>query len=155
MKTTTTTDFTTALVVNQTPEEAFDAIADVGAWWTRSFKGNAKNENDVFSVTFGETSVDFKVTESVPGKKLVWLVTDSYLHWLADKREWTGTSVAWDITTTGSATQIVMTHIGLVPEVECFENCKKGWSFYVGESLYKLLTENKGSPDTPNNARNQ
>jgi hypothetical protein len=148
-------DFTATLLVSQTPTEAFDAIANVSAWWAKSFKGNAKNENDAFSVTFGETSVDFKVTESVSGEKLVWLVTDCNLHWLTDKKEWKDTRIVWDIATTGNATEIVMTHVGLVPEIECFENCKKGWSFYVGESLYKLLTENKGMPDTPNNARNQ
>jgi hypothetical protein len=80
MKTMTTTDFTTIVVVNQTQQEAFDAIANVRAWWAKSFKGNAKNKNDVFSVTFGETFVDFKITESVPGKKVVWLVTDCNLH---------------------------------------------------------------------------
>jgi len=30
--------------------------------------------------------------------------------------------------------------------VECYGNCKIGWDFCVGESLLKLLTENKGLP---------
>jgi hypothetical protein len=151
----TTTDFSTTLVVDKTPAEVFDAIANVGAWWVKSFKGNAKTKNDVFSVTFGETFVNFKITDAIPGKKSVWLVTDCNLHWLADKKEWKDTRIVWDITPIGKATEIVMTHAGLVPEIECFEDCKKGWSFFVGESLYKLLTENKGLPDAPVDARNQ
>jgi hypothetical protein len=39
-----------------------------------------------------------------------------------------------------------MTHIGLVPGVECYEDCKKGWNFYVGESLFRWMTEGKGLP---------
>jgi len=30
---------------------------------------------------------------------------------------------------------------------------KKGWNFYVGERLIKLLTENKGLPDQENKSR--
>ncbi len=37
-----------------------------------------------------------------------------------------------------------MTHVGLVPEAECYNDCKAGWDKHVGESLLKLLTEGKG-----------
>jgi hypothetical protein len=40
-----------------------------------------------------------------------------------------------------------MTHVGVVPRAECYADCKKGWDFYVGESLLRLLTENEGLPD--------
>ena len=40
-----------------------------------------------------------------------------------------------------------MTHIGLVPKVECYEKCEAVWKFFVGESLRKLLNENMGMPD--------
>ena len=46
-----------------------------------------------------------------------------------------------------NATQINFTHVGLIPEVECYENCKKGWNFFIGESLRKLITEGQGQPD--------
>jgi hypothetical protein len=39
-----------------------------------------------------------------------------------------------------------MTHAGLVPGIECYENCQKGWDFYLRESLQKLLRENEGVP---------
>ncbi|MDB5141494.1 MAG: hypothetical protein JWQ66_207 [Mucilaginibacter sp.] len=147
MKTMTTPDFTATVVVDQTPNEAFDAIANVGAWWAKSFKGNAKNENDVFSVTFGETFVNFKITEAVPGKKVVWLVSDCNLHWLTDKKEWRDTQVVWDIARVGNTTKIVMTHVGLVPESECYDDCSVGWTGHIKSSLYKLLSEGVGQPE--------
>ena len=39
-----------------------------------------------------------------------------------------------------------MTHVGLVPGIECYEDCEKGWDFYIKESLFKFLTEGKGLP---------
>ena len=155
MKTMTKTDFTARIVAERSPEEVFDAIANVGNWWTESFKGSARNVGDTFSVTFGETSVDFKITESLTGTRVKWLVTNCYLHWLNNKNEWTGTSIAWEISPEGDTTTVVMTHIGLVPEIECFESCKKGWDFFIGESLFKLLSENKGQPDRPKVLRNE
>ena len=155
MKTIMTTDFTATIMVDQTPAEAFDAIANVRGWWTESFKGSAKSLNDVFSVQFGDTFVDFKIVECTPERRVVWRVTDCNLHWLADKQEWKGTQVVWDIVPVGNATEIVMTHIGLIPEIECFENCKQGWNFFVGESLLKLLTEKKGMPGAARDDRDQ
>jgi hypothetical protein len=40
-----------------------------------------------------------------------------------------------------------MIHIGLVPEIECYTSCVKGWDQYVKGSLFKLLTEGKGLPN--------
>lgn len=85
--------------------------------------------------------------EVVPDKKIVWLVTDSSIHWLKDKTEWSGTKVVWEASSAKGTTTIDMTHVGLVPEVECYDDCNEGWNFYVGKSLFKFLTENKGLPD--------
>ena len=44
------------------------------------------------------------------------------------------------------STQISFTHVGLVPEVECYDMCVKGWDQYVKGSLFKLITEGTGQP---------
>ena len=84
----------------------------------------------------------------IPDKKIVWQVTDCNLHWLKGKKEWNDTKVVWEVSPENkSTTRIRMTHSGLVPGIECYDDGKKGWDFFVGESLRKLLTENKGLPD--------
>ena len=40
-----------------------------------------------------------------------------------------------------------MTHVGLVPALQCFSDCSGGWGFYFSQSLRKLLTTGKGEPD--------
>ena len=149
----TAEDYHSAIIATVTAEEAFESINHVWKWWATNFEGSSEKLNDVFTVRFGETFVTFKVVESVPSKKIVWLVTDCYLHWLKDKKEWKNTQLDWEISSKGDVTRIDFTHVGLVPEIECYNDCKKGWDFYSKESLKNLLTEGKGMPETPKNAR--
>lgn len=140
-------DYHRSIQADISPAEALSRISRVSDWWTKNFTGRSQNPGDTFTVRFGETFVDFKVKEVVPGKKVVWQVTDCNLHWINDKKEWKHTSIVWEVSPNNEATHVKMTHVGLVPGVECYANCEKGWDFCVGESLLKLLTENRGLPD--------
>ncbi|WP_428659377.1 SRPBCC family protein [Runella sp.] len=140
-------DFTTVFLVDQTPEEVFKSINRVSAWWTDDLEGNSQHVNDEFTVHFGEIHVSTqKVVEVIPDKKVVWLVTDSNLNFIKDKQEWTNTKISFDISTHDNKTQLHFTHFGLNPEVECYNSCSKGWDYYLKGSLFKLLTEGKGTP---------
>jgi hypothetical protein len=132
---------------NVTAKEAFDAICRVSEWWATDISGSSLKADDVFTVRFSETSVTFKIIELVPNKKIVWLVTDCYLHWIKDKKEWKGTRINWEISAAKGSTLVSFTHIGLVPALECYNDCKEGWDFQVGKSLFKFLTAQKGMPD--------
>jgi hypothetical protein len=129
-----------------TAEEAFRNICNVTGWWSKDIDGNTKKLNDVFTYHPGETWVRFEITESVPNKKIVWHVTDCFLHFQNDKTEWKNTDVVFEIAEKENSTQINFTHVGLVPEVECYAGCVKGWDQYFKGSLYKLLTTGKGQP---------
>lgn len=131
-----------------TPKEAFDKINDVSGWWAKHLEGNTKSLNDVFTVRFGvnQTYATFRVTESVPGKKIVWDVIDCYLHWIEAKKEWNGTQLVFDISAEGDSTKIDITHVGLLPEVECYNDCEAGWNHHLKGSLLKFMNENKGVP---------
>ena len=140
-------DYSSTITAKVTPEQAFERISRVADWWTKGFTGAAQKVGDAFTVRFGETFVDFEVSEVVPGKKVVWQVTDCNLHWINDKKEWKDTSVVWEASSDNGVTRVKMTHVGLVPGAECYDNCKGGWDFCVGKSLSKLLNENRGLPD--------
>ena len=139
-------NYQSSIAADFTPAVAFEAIGRVNEWWARDIEGRTTTLNDVFTVHFGETYVTFEITESVPNEKIAWHVTDCYLPWLKDKTEWTGTTVVFEISPSGDETQVTMTHIGLVPEVECYNGCEAGWNRYFKGSLFKLLTEHAGVP---------
>lgn len=147
MNTITLTDYHASIVVAGSPKNAAEVISQVSSWWTENITGNSKNLNDIFEVRFGETFSRFKIIENIPGKKIRWYVMDCNLHWMKNKKEWKDTEVLWEMSSVGDSTRINMTHIGLVPGIECFEDCNKGWNHYVKVSLYNLLTEGRGEPD--------
>ena len=121
--------------------------------WAKDLTGKSRKLNDEFTVRFGETFVNFRLIEVIPDRKVVWDVTDCYLHSFKDKTEWTGTKIVFEISEKNDLTRIDLTHVGLFPGVECYENCEKGWNFYFKESLFKLITTGKGQPQTPKEAR--
>ena len=82
-----------------------------------------------------------------PAKRVVWDTLDCNLHWMKDKKEWKGTQIVWEILPVKDASRVEMTHVGLRPGIECFEDCRKGWNHYVKASLYRLIDEGKGDPD--------
>jgi hypothetical protein len=139
-------NFHMAIVVHASPSEALKKITQVNKWWAKKVKGKSEKLNDQFRVDFGETFVDFDISQLIPDKKVAWLVTDCNLHWIDNKKEWNGMEVVFDISKKGNATKIDFTHLGLVPSCECYDNCKEGWTEHVGESLKKLIEEGKGMP---------
>jgi len=149
------TNYQHRFTVQATPEQVYEAITRISDWWTINLEGTAKSVGDEFTVRFDDPApgqlvhlTKQRVTEAVPGKRIVWLVTESKLPWLKDQQEWKGTEIVFDIATTVEGTQLTFTHIGLTPQVECFDQCEKGWDYFIGESLVKLITEGTGLPDT-------
>ena len=69
------------------------------------------------------------------------------MDFVEDKTEWTGTDITFDITPQGKGTQVRFRHVGLAPEVECFDTCSKAWNFYVGTSLRDLIAAGAGRPN--------
>ena len=88
-----------------------------------------------------------KVTELVPGKRVAWHVLDGYLDFVENKEEWTGTDITFDITNRGDKTDVRFTHLGLVPDFECFDNCSNAWGFYINGSLRSLISTGEGQPN--------
>jgi hypothetical protein len=140
-------DYTATFVAKTSAATAFNSINSVSKWWTENLEGHSENLHDVFTVRFADTFVTMKIIEVIAEKKIVWEVTDCFLHWLQDKKEWKNTQVVFEILSEHGSVQIDFTHLGLVPAAACYNDCVKGWDQYIKGSLRKLITEGQGSPE--------
>jgi hypothetical protein len=140
--------YTTAFSVDQTPDEVFAAINDVRGWWSEEITGVTDKAGSAFGYHFKDLHrCALKITELIPGKKISWRVVDGYLSFVKDKSEWTGTTITFEITRQGDKTDVRFTHVGLVPEFECYNACSDGWTTYINGSLRNLITTGKGQPN--------
>jgi hypothetical protein len=138
-------DFTTTLIVDQTPKQVFDAIRDPQVWWPGEIKGSSAKLNDEFTYQYEDLHLSKqRVIEMVPDQKMVWLVTESAINYAEDKKEWTGTKIVFEISQKDNKTQLRFTHLGLDPTIECFESCSLSWSQIIQQSLFSLITTGKG-----------
>ncbi len=138
-------EFTTAIVVDQSPAEVFDAVNNVRGWWQGEIVGNTEKLNDAF--TYRMSNIHFskqKIVEMIPAEKVVWLVTESNLSFVAQKDEWTNTSIQFDIHSEGGKTKLTFTHHGLVPAFECYGGCSGAWEQLIHKSLFSFITTGKG-----------
>lgn len=141
-------DFTTTIKVDQSPQEVFDAITNVRGWWSEEIEGDTIKLNDEFEYHYEDIHrCKVKLIEVIPNQKIVWLVEQNYFKFTKDKTEWTGTNPTFEISEKDGKTELRFTHVGLVPEYECFEICVGGWTNYIENSLFKLITTGKGAPN--------
>ena len=141
--------FSTTIMVDQTPEEAFAAIINVRGWWTGEpgVEGSTDKLSDEFTYRYNPHHYSKqKITELIPGNKVVWLVSDSQLNFVKDKSEWNGTTITFEISKKGDMTEVRFTHAGLVPDFECYGACSNAWGSYINGSLRNLITAVKGQP---------
>jgi hypothetical protein len=141
-------NFTVVFLLDQTPEEAFAAINNVRGWWSGEIEGSTDKLGEEFTYRYKDVHYSKqRIAELIPGKRVVWLVLDSYLNFTKDQTEWNGTEVVFEVSEKADKTEVRFTHRGLVPEVECFNSCSNAWGFYVNGSLRSLITTGKGEPN--------
>jgi hypothetical protein len=141
-------NFTASITVDQTPEEVFMAINNVRGWWSGEVEGITDKLGGEFTYRYKDIHHSKqKVTEFIPGKKIVWHVTDAELGFVENKTEWKGTDVIFEIARKGGKTELRFTHAGLVPAFECYGGCSGAWGALVETNLCNLITTGKNQPD--------
>ncbi len=141
-------DFTATILVDQTPQQAFDAINNVRGWWSESIDGSTDRLHSAFTYNYKDVHITrFKITDLVPGKRVAWHVVDNYFNFTQNKHEWKDTNVIFDISEKNGKTEVRFTHEGLVPGEECYNVCNEAWTHYIKDSLFSFITTGKGEPN--------
>ncbi len=113
-------------------------------------EGNTASAGSVFYYHYQDIHhCTIKITESVPAKKVVWHVLHNVFSFIEDKAEWIGTDVVFEISRKGDQSELRFTHVGLLPNHECYEICSNAWGQFVSRSLRDLIATGKGQPNPP------
>jgi uncharacterized protein YndB with AHSA1/START domain len=141
-------DYSTSFTVDHSPEEVFNAINNIRGWWSKAVEGDTDKLGAVFYYHFQDVHhCVIKITEFVPGKKVVWHVLFNQFNFVKDKTEWTNNDITFEIAKKGDETELSFTHVGLVPTYECYDVCSDAWGTYIKHSLHDLIATGKGQPN--------
>lgn len=142
--------YTTTFTVDRSPQQVFEAINDVRGWWSEATQGDTGTLGAVFYYHYQDVHrCTIKITESAPGKKVVWHVLHNVFSFIQDQTEWNDTHVVYEIAGKGDQTEVRFTHVGLLPAHECYEICSNAWGQFITRSLRDLIATGKGQPNPP------
>jgi hypothetical protein len=140
--------FTTSFTVDQSPKEVFKAVNNVCGWWSGEVVGDTGKLGAEFTYRYKNMHyTKQQVTEFVPGKKVVWHVSDAELTFVKERAEWIGTDIVFEIAKKDGQTELRFTHVGLVPAFECYGGCSGAWGALVDGNLRNLIATGKNQPD--------
>jgi len=94
-----------------------------------------------------------RITELVPGEKVAWLVIDNNFNFIVDKTEWKGTKINFEIARNGNKTEVNFTHVGLVPEYECYGVCSNAWGFLYQREPEEADYDRQRQPEPKENQK--
>ncbi|NUP53691.1 MAG: SRPBCC domain-containing protein [Catenulispora sp.] len=140
--------YTSGFTVDRTPAQAYEAVLDVRGWWSQAVEGVTDRVGGVFDYHFQDIHrCRIRVTELTPGEKVVWHVEENYFDFTEDQAEWTGTDIVFDLRPADGGTEVRFTHVGLVPQHECYDVCSNAWGGYITGSLRSLIATGQGHPN--------
>lgn len=147
-----TKDYQRSMHISSTPDKVFEGITQrIPEWWSKDYKGAAKDKGDEFTVRFGSTFKTMRITDVIENKKVEWLCIDQLIEMpdgmqpLKNKQEWVGNKIIWEVEQNDKDTILKFKHVGLTPEVECWSVCEPGWEQTL-KSFTELLHSGAGKP---------
>lgn len=147
-----TDSYTTTVHIARPPRDVFDAINDVRGWWSEEVDGDTDRAGAEFSFRGHDDAETvehlsrIRVVDLVPGERVVWRVLENHMSFVEDQTEWEDTEIRFELSGSEAGTLLHFTHVGLVPDFECFDVCRDAWGFYIRTSLPGLVTTGQGSP---------
>ncbi len=120
-------------------------------WWT-SMSAQFLKVGDIAKTDFGGQAYwVFEATVLEPDVIELTCRESNFLHQDMGehtRQEWLDTVLKFELRSSEGKTVIEFTHIGLTPELECYEVCKGGWDHYLLSSLKNYLHGESGAPNT-------
>ena len=136
-------DFQATIVLEKSSRDVFKTITDdVAKWWGgKDLEGSTTKLNDEFVIHHpGAHYSKQKLVEVIPGKKVVWVTTESIRK--TDNYDWTGTKFIFELTPKGDNTLLKFIYDGVVLENES-DRLVQICDMTIKEIFYNFITYGK------------
>lgn len=145
-------DYQNGLIINTKRDVLYNATTHkIDAWWGRTDIHKQLKLGDEFSVFFEEGTVwKFKIIELIHDEKVVWNCIEAH-HKIVGleniEEEWLNSQLVWRFEKmSNNEVLLVFEHIGLIPLLNCYEVCNKGWNYFL-KSLKQYAETGVGTPN--------
>jgi uncharacterized protein YndB with AHSA1/START domain len=138
-----TANYQSRVTINAPREAVFDALTSIeglSGWWTPA--GGSGIEGGELRFTFGdEHPLVIAVGVARRPAEVVWRVLE-----YATLPDWVGTSPRFEVRQIeDGVSEVAFEHVGLTPQLECYEMCRLGWDYYL-PSLRDYVETGMGRP---------
>lgn len=141
-------DFSLSLSFDASPEVVYAAILDTRSWWSGQIEGSTDTLGRDFRYRYGQLHDSTQqVRELLPGRRVVWHVTEAHLSFTPDPAEWRGTDIEFELQAEGASTRLHFRHVGLSPRFDCFQACSSGWTALLTKNLRERVASGEAQPD--------
>jgi uncharacterized protein YndB with AHSA1/START domain len=128
--------------------EALSTSKGLHNWWTTDCDiDESLNGQSTFRFAGHEVSKVLKTIRLDAPRHLEWLCIDCHFgpgFGYADPRNWVGTQMRFDVIDLANGhSRLDFTHTRL-NELECRDNCHRGWNFFLDDSLRAYLETGVG-----------
>jgi uncharacterized protein YndB with AHSA1/START domain len=130
--------------INATPstvQKALTTHEGMVGWWTTDCECNAEAREATFRfrVDSGTKSVTFKMLSADETGVVMECIRAT------NNMDWLGTKLSFQLVAASGGTRVELTHAGYPAKNELYDNCVKGWAYFLG-SLKSYVETGKGTP---------
>jgi uncharacterized protein YndB with AHSA1/START domain len=144
---TNTQDFTAVLNLPVSPDDVAALLTSaegVSRWW-----GPTEGDGGVggtLTTAFGGYGVNAMRVVEVTPSRVVWeSVVPEQGRPTVHMQEWLGTRLQFDLTPADGGTQLRFQHVGLNPQLDCWDECLAGWTHFMA-SIQAVAETGTGMP---------
>jgi uncharacterized protein YndB with AHSA1/START domain len=139
------TSYTSELRIDAPRSEVFTALTTpdgLTGWWSTSAEGScAEGQTMVVGFAGVDETISFRTDGNVESARLVWTCIQH-----TGLPDWEGTEILFTLSPAGECgTKVNFIHRGLVPALECFDQCRRGWDSFLS-SLVSFVEDGRGAP---------
>lgn len=146
---TRTEDYSAVLNLPTSPETVaalFTTADGVSRWWGPT-EGDA-TVGGTLVTRFGEHGVNANRVREVGASRVVWEpIAAPGTTPTGHTQEWLGTTIEIEILPSGAGTELHFRHVGLTPQLDCWDACHDAWTYFMS-SIETCAETGTGTPFT-------